>query len=151
MPFWRTSASRVRWSCAGAEERLTGTGSRGHAGLHEPRAVLPGNVVDGRTDIYSLGCVLYEMLVGEPPFTGPTPQVILARQLSTPAPSIRTVRGAIPDSVERAIHRALAKVPADRFATASSSPGRWSIHPALLCRADESRRPHSLLSCSLPV
>jgi TolB-like protein/tRNA A-37 threonylcarbamoyl transferase component Bud32/Tfp pilus assembly protein PilF len=74
--------------------------------------------IDGRADIYSLACVVYEMLTGAVPFNGPTPQAVIARQsVDTPAP-IRTVRPAVPDAVEHAVLRALAKVPADRFATA---------------------------------
>ncbi len=74
--------------------------------------------IDGRSDIYALGCVLYEMLVGEPPFTGPTPQAVLARQAVAPPPSLRTVRQAVPVFLEAAVHRALSKSPVDRFATA---------------------------------
>ena len=75
--------------------------------------------VDGRTDIYALACVLYETLVGEPPYTGPTAQAIIARRLSEPVPSLRVVRDAVPLSVEKAIQKALARSPADRFVTAS--------------------------------
>lgn len=75
--------------------------------------------VDARSDVYSLGCVLYEMLVGGPPFSGPTPQAILARHAVDPVPPIRSVRTTVPDSVERVILRALAKSPADRFPDAA--------------------------------
>ena len=74
--------------------------------------------VDGRTDIYALGCVLYEMLVGEPPFTGPTAMAVLARSITQPVPSVRVVRASVPESIEFAIMRAMEKVPVDRFATA---------------------------------
>jgi Tfp pilus assembly protein PilF len=74
--------------------------------------------LDARCDIYALGCVLYEMLVGEPPFTGPTAQAIIARHCHEPPHSIRVTRPAVPVGVERAIGKALAKVPADRYATA---------------------------------
>jgi prepilin-type processing-associated H-X9-DG protein len=76
--------------------------------------------LDARCDIYALGCVLYEMLVGEPPFTGPTAQAIIARHCQEPPHSIRVIRPAVPFGVERAIGKALAKVPADRYATAEA-------------------------------
>ncbi|HEX6405710.1 MAG TPA: serine/threonine-protein kinase, partial [Gemmatimonadales bacterium] len=75
--------------------------------------------VDGRSDIYALGCVLYEMLAGEPPFTGPTPQAILAKRVLEPVPHIRTLRESVSESLEQAISKALARAPADRFQSAS--------------------------------
>jgi tetratricopeptide (TPR) repeat protein len=74
--------------------------------------------IDGRSDVYALGCVLYEMLAGEPPFSGRTVQAILARHLSDPPPPLRVRRPQVPPAVEAAVMTALAKVPADRFATA---------------------------------
>ncbi len=73
--------------------------------------------LDARCDIYALGCVLYEMLAGEPPFTGPTAQAVIARHCLQPVQSIRVIRPSIPFGVERAIGKALAKAPADRFST----------------------------------
>jgi len=75
--------------------------------------------LDSRTDIYALGCVLYEMLAGEPPFTGPTAQSIAAKRLTDPVPAVTRVRDTVPAGVGRALTRAMAKVPADRFASAT--------------------------------
>jgi serine/threonine-protein kinase len=73
--------------------------------------------LDGRSDQYSLACVVYEMLVGEPPFTGPTAQAVLARHSLDMVSPPSIVRATIPDAVEGAILRALSKLPADRYAT----------------------------------
>src|SRR5439155_6298323 len=98
--------------------------------------------LDARTDVYALGCVLYEMLAGEPPFTGPTAQAIAAKRLTSPVPAVRLVRDTVPAGVEAVLMRALARVPADRFATAvefAEALGRGLAEPA-------SRRPaHQLL------
>jgi serine/threonine-protein kinase len=74
---------------------------------------------DSRTDIYALGCVLYEMLGGEPPYMGPSAQALMAKKLSEPTPHISVVRETVPAAVEDAVVKALAKAPADRFATAA--------------------------------
>jgi len=73
--------------------------------------------LDGRSDVYSLGCVLYEMLAGEPPFTGPTVQAIIAKRFTDPVPSARRLRETVPAPMDQAIMKALARAPADRFAT----------------------------------
>lgn len=76
------------------------------------------DTIDQRSDIYSLGCVLYEMLSGAPPFTGPSAQAIIARHARDPMPSIRTVRPTVSRKLDAIVAKALHKVPADRFATA---------------------------------
>jgi serine/threonine-protein kinase len=83
-----------------------------------PEQVLGGEV-DGRTDVYALGCVLYEMLAGTPPFTGPNPQAVLARHTLEPVPSLRKARPDVPPELERTVAKALAKSPEDRFASAT--------------------------------
>jgi serine/threonine-protein kinase len=84
-----------------------------------PEQATAGDQIDGRSDLYSLGCVLYEMLAGEPPFTGPSAQAIAAKHLQLPPPPLRTVRPSIPAPVVSAINKALEKSPADRFQTAA--------------------------------
>ena len=76
--------------------------------------------VDGRSDQYALGTVLYEMLAGDPPFTGTTAHAILARRIAANVPSLATVRRSVPASVEQAIGRALSLAPADRFPSAAA-------------------------------
>jgi eukaryotic-like serine/threonine-protein kinase len=82
-----------------------------------PEQMTGGRELDGRSDLYSLGCVLYEMLAGEPPFTGPSAQAIAAKHLQSPVPSLRPLRPNLPLNVTSAVTRALAKTPADRFQT----------------------------------
>jgi serine/threonine-protein kinase len=74
--------------------------------------------LDGRSDLYSLACVLYEMLAGVPPFTGRTRQAVLARHVLEPPPPLHIQRSSVPPSVSQAIEKALAKAPADRFSSA---------------------------------
>jgi serine/threonine-protein kinase len=101
------------------DDRLTETGTTlGTPHYMSPEQAAGERTLDARSDIYSLGCVLYEMLAGEPPFTGPNPQAILAKRLTGPAPDLGTVRE-IPPAVDRAVGRALARIPGDRFATAA--------------------------------
>ncbi len=105
-------------SSAGGDE-LTATGvAIGTPQYMSPEQAAANREVDGRTDIYSLGCVLYEMLTGAPPFTGASAQAVMARHALDPVARIRTVRSTVPETVEQVVFRALAKVPADRYASA---------------------------------
>src|SRR5437773_3938542 len=105
-------------SAAGGD-KLTETGlAIGTPAYMSPEQAAGTGQVDRRSDIYSLGCVLYETLAGQPPFTGPTAQAIMARHSLDSVPRLRIVRETIPDALEAVINRALAKVPADRYSTA---------------------------------
>ena len=99
--------------------RVTQTGlSLGTPQYMSPEQATGDRAIDGRTDIYSLAAVLYEMLTGEPPHTGSTAQAIIARVLTEKPRRVRATRETVPEYVEAAIERALMKLPADRFATA---------------------------------
>src|SRR5215217_5109430 len=105
---------------AAGEDRLTETGlALGTPAYMSPEQATASRELDGRSDLYALGCVLYEMLAGQPPFVGATAQQLLARHAIDPIPPLRTVRDTVPAAVEQSVTRALAKVPADRFATAA--------------------------------
>jgi Tol biopolymer transport system component/tRNA A-37 threonylcarbamoyl transferase component Bud32 len=101
--------------------RLTETGmSLGTPHYMSPEQAMGERVLDARSDVYALGATLYEMLTGEPPFTGPTAQAIVARVLSEQPRPVSGLRPMVPRQVEEAVRTALQKLPADRFATAAS-------------------------------
>ena len=102
------------------DDRLTETGLVvGTPAYLSPEQVAGEREIDGRSDVYALGCVLHEMLVGEPPITGPSVAAILARKSIEAPAGVRRVREAVPPEIERTIQRALAVVPADRQRTAT--------------------------------
>ena len=101
--------------------RLTETGvSVGTSEYMSPEQAMGERVLDARSDVYSLACVLYEMLAGEPPFTGRTALAVLAKRLTDAAPPVRRLRETVPAGVEQALMKALASVPADRYASAAA-------------------------------
>jgi eukaryotic-like serine/threonine-protein kinase len=100
--------------------RLTESGfSLGTPQYMSPEQATGGRELDARSDVYSLAAVVYEMLAGEPPHTGPTVQAVIAKLLTERPTRIRTVRETVPESIDTAVAKALAKVPADRFAGAA--------------------------------
>jgi hypothetical protein len=110
------------------EESTTSTGLVVGTAMYMSPEQANGRRFDRRSDVYSLGCVTYEMLAGEPPFTGPSAQHVIARHMSAPTPSVRLVRPDLPAGVDEVVRKALAKSPADRwqragdFAAALSDP-----------------------------
>ncbi len=104
-------------SAAGGD-RLTETGiAVGTPAYMSPEQAAGSGDVDQRSDEYALACVVYEMLAGEPPFIGPTAEVVLRKQMTAALPDIHVVRVGLPPPVVAALSRALAKTPADRFTT----------------------------------
>ncbi len=85
-----------------------------------PEQASDAAAMDGRTDIYALGCVLYEMLAGRPPFTGDSVDQVLAGHVHEPVPSLRLSRQTVSPALEQVIQRALAKAPDDRYPTAQA-------------------------------
>jgi serine/threonine-protein kinase len=101
-----------------AADRLTYTGmATGSPAYMSPEQWTASDRVDGRADEYSLACMLYEMLVGETPFTGTSAGALMARHNMSPVPSIRLVRPTVPQEVDEVIARAMEKIPADRYPT----------------------------------
>ena len=133
-----------------AESRLTATGlSLGTPQYMSPEQATGERHLDARSDIYSLAAVLYEMLAGVAPHTGPTSQAVIAKLLTERPTRLRAVRGTVPLQVETAVARALEKTPADRFPSAAEFAA--SLHePAVVVGEESSRRraPIALLSAA---
>jgi formylglycine-generating enzyme required for sulfatase activity/dienelactone hydrolase len=150
-PDWNTLVADfgiARAVGAEAGEQLTATGiSLGTPAYMSPEQAAGASDVDGRSDLYSLGCVLYEMLTGEPPFTGDTPQSVIAKRFIGPPPSLATLRGQVPPAVAAAVTRALGREPRDRFATAGELAAALAMSSGgtLAVRRRRPRRPIATL------
>jgi eukaryotic-like serine/threonine-protein kinase len=102
-------------------ERLTATGlALGTPEYMSPEQAAGEPMLDARSDVYSLACVLYELLAGEPPYTGITAQAVIAKRFTDPVPAVRRIRPAVPEAVEQALMNGLARTPADRFPSAAA-------------------------------
>jgi serine/threonine-protein kinase len=115
------------------DERITRTGtSLGTPAYMSPEQATGEQDLDGRSDQYALGCVLYEMLAGHPPFTGAQVEAVVRQHLSAEPPSVTHTRPAVADEVVKVIHRALAKSPADRFRTTGEMAAALALTTALV-------------------
>ncbi|MEX2282236.1 MAG: protein kinase [Gemmatimonadota bacterium] len=107
--------------CATDQQARTATGIMlGTPQYMSPEQASGEREIDGRSDVYALGCVLYEMLAGEAPFSGPTVQSVMVKHLTATAPPVRALRPSVSAGVESVINRALAKSPADRYQDAGA-------------------------------
>jgi hypothetical protein len=128
--------------------RITETGmSLGTPHYMSPEQAMGEHDLDGRTDVYALGCVVHEMLAGDPPFTGPTAQAIVAKVMAGEPPPLSTLRRTVPEHVEDAVLTALQKIPADRFTTAGAfatalegNPDAATMHTRRTRASDASSR-----------
>lgn len=124
--------------------RMTETGmSLGTPHYMSPEQAMGERDITARSDVYALGCVLYEMLIGEPPFNGPTPQAIVARVLTEAPRSITLERKSVPRQIEAAVNTALEKLPADRFPTAAAFAAALDLTRPTATRVEIPVGPHA--------
>ncbi len=121
---------------APADQRMTATGmSLGTPEYMSPEQAIGERALDARSDVYSLGCVVYEMLVGEPPFTGSTAAAVFAKRWTEPIPNPGRLRPGLPSGAVQALLRALAQTPADRFASSGAFAAALAATGSLEARA----------------
>src|SRR5262245_16596915 len=130
--------------------QLTGTGvSLGTPHYMSPEQSAAQRDLDGRSDLYALGCVLFEMLTGRAPFVGPNIQSIVAQHLTAQPPAIQTLRSTVPQHVADAVQRTLAKAPADRFASAAKFAE--ALRSAAASRVVPARRVRKVAAALVPA
>jgi serine/threonine-protein kinase len=110
-------------SAAGGPRLTKGGRTVGTPSYMSPEQATGQADLDARCDVYSLGCVVYEMLAGHPPFTGRSLEEVLMRHQLDPVPSLHTARPVVPEAIDRAVRKALAKAPADRFTSMATFAG----------------------------
>ncbi|MCH7476162.1 MAG: PD40 domain-containing protein, partial [Gemmatimonadetes bacterium] len=137
---------------AAAGGRMTETGlSLGTPHYMSPEQAMGDRELDARSDVYSLACVTYEMLVGEPPYTGPTAQAIVAKLITEKPQHITLHRDTVPAHIDAAVQKALAKLPADRFDTAAHFAEALSTPTAASARVTTESLQSSTLTIRVPV
>ncbi|MBC7791587.1 MAG: protein kinase [Anaerolineae bacterium] len=135
---------------AAGEVKLTSSGlSAGTPAYMSPEQASGSRDIDGRADVYSLGCVLFEMLAGVPPFHGPNAQVILTRHMTEQPPKVRKFRNSVSPALEKVLVRAMAKVPADRYATAGEFEA--VLGAAVGASGEESKRTKWLVAAGVAL
>jgi serine/threonine-protein kinase len=120
----------ARMVSAASGEKITATGMAVGTPAYMSPEQAAGEEADERTDTYALGCVLYELLTGEPPFTGTNARAVMAKRLTQTPTDVSTLRTSVPSGVSCAISRALARTPMDRFATAAQFARALDAAPA---------------------
>jgi serine/threonine-protein kinase len=144
--------ARATGSGTGESPALTGTGlAIGTPAYMSPEQATGEHSLDARSDLYSLGCVLYEMLAGEPPYGGPTAHVILARMLTEAPRPLGTIRQGLPPAVERIVSTAMARSPADRFPSVAEFSRELEAVAALITTPGSGTHTSSLPKRRRPV
>jgi serine/threonine-protein kinase len=112
-------AHALRSATAGADAVTAAGAGLGTPAYMSPEQITQPHAIDGRTDIYAAGCVMFEMLTGQPPYTGPTVASVVAQHVGAPVPSARALRHGVSGELDVVVQRAMAKLPVDRFASAA--------------------------------